>query len=90
MTQPRSRLSANGRAKPPFLVQFGSYLWNLLHGNFGNSLTSGRPVWSMVSATAPVSLWLGPCAMIVTAPVAVPLGMVAGGKTRGSTPALRA
>ena len=62
----------------PFLVQFGSYIWNLLHGNFGNSLTSGRPVWNMVSAAAPVSLWLGLCAMIVTALVAIPLGMVAG------------
>ena len=33
----------------PFLVQFGSYLWNLVHGNFGNSLTSGRSVWAMIS-----------------------------------------
>src|SRR5690606_36503511 len=24
----------------PFLVQFGSYIWNVLHGDFGNSLTS--------------------------------------------------
>lgn len=62
----------------PFLVQFGSYIWNLLHGNFGNSLTSGRSVWKMISAAAPVSLSLGLCAMIVTALVAIPLGMVAG------------
>jgi peptide/nickel transport system permease protein len=62
----------------PFLVQFGSYIWNLLHGNFGNSLTSGRSVWKMISAAAPVSLSLGLCAMIVTAVVAIPLGMIAG------------
>lgn len=62
----------------PFVVQFGSYIWNLLHGNFGNSLTSGRSVWKMISAAAPVSLSLGLCAMIVTALVAIPLGMVAG------------
>lgn len=53
----------------PFLVQFGSYIWNLLLGNFGNSLTSGRSVWKMVSA-APVSLTLGLCAMVLTAVVA--------------------
>ena len=39
----------------PFLVQFFSYIGNLLQGNFGNSLTSGRSVWARVSAAAPVS-----------------------------------
>ena len=62
----------------PFLVQFGTYLWNLLHGNFGNSLFSGRSVWAMISAAAPVSFMLGLMAMITTALVAIPLGMVAG------------
>jgi ABC-type dipeptide/oligopeptide/nickel transport system permease component len=61
----------------PFLVQFGSYFWNMLHGNFGNSLTTGRSVWSMVSAAAPVSLQLAVLAMVLTALVAVPLGMIA-------------
>jgi peptide/nickel transport system permease protein len=62
----------------PFLVQFASYIWNLLHGNFGNSLTSGRSVWAMVSAAAPVSAALGLMTIVVTALIAVPLGMVAG------------
>lgn len=62
----------------PFIVQFASYIWNLLHGNFGNSLSSGRSVWKMISAAAPVSLTLGLCAMLVTAVVAIPLGMIAG------------
>jgi len=61
-----------------FLVQFGSYMLNLVQGNFGNSLTSGRSVWGMVSAAAPVSLMLGLCAIVVTALVAIPLGMIAG------------
>ena len=62
----------------PFLVQFGNYLLNLVQGNFGNSLFSGRSVWAMISAAAPVSFVLGLLAMIVTALVAIPLGMVAG------------
>jgi len=61
----------------PFLVQFGNYIWNLLHGKFGNSLTSGRSVWSMVSAAAPVSFQLALCSIVLTAVVAVPLGMIA-------------
>jgi len=62
----------------PFIVQFGGYIWNLLQGNFGNSLVSGRSVWSMVKAAAPVSFQLGLCAILVTAIVAIPLGMIAG------------
>ena len=62
----------------PFLVQFGNYLLNLVRGNFGNSLFSGRSVWAMISAAAPVSFLLGLMAMVVTALVAIPLGMVAG------------
>ncbi|MBT1157897.1 ABC transporter permease [Aminobacter anthyllidis] len=61
----------------PFLAQFASYIFNLLQGNFGNSLTSGRSVWAMVSAAAPVSFKLGLCAVVLTAIVAVPLGMIA-------------
>jgi ABC-type dipeptide/oligopeptide/nickel transport system permease component len=62
----------------PFLVQFGTYLLNLVQGNFGNSLFSGRSVWAMISAAAPVSLMLGLCSMILTALIAIPLGMIAG------------
>ena len=62
----------------PFLVQFGSYMWNLVQGNFGNSLNSGRSVWAMVSAAAPVSFALGLMAILLTAIVAIPLGMIAG------------
>lgn len=69
----------------PFLLQFGSYIWNLLHGNFGNSLLSGRSVWKMIAAAAPVSMTLGLCALIVTAVVAIPLGMVAGMKQNTRT-----
>lgn len=61
----------------PFIEQFGSYLLNLVQGNFGNSLSSGRSVWALVSAAAPVSMQLGLLAIILTAVIAVPLGMIA-------------
>ena len=32
----------------PFSCNSVSYIWNLLQGNFGNSLTSGRSVWRMI------------------------------------------
>ncbi len=62
----------------PFLQQFANYIFNALRGNFGNSLVSGRSVWSMVAAAAPVSFQLGLLAIALTAIVAIPLGMIAG------------
>jgi len=61
----------------PFLVQFGSYIWNVLHGDFGNSLTSGRAVGRTIAAAAPVSIQLGVLAIILTTIVAIPLGVIA-------------
>lgn len=62
----------------PFIEQFISYVGNALSGNFGNSLISGRPVLSMITAAAPVSIQLGVFAILITAIVAIPLGLVAG------------
>ncbi|WEX75021.1 ABC transporter permease [Sinorhizobium numidicum] len=60
----------------PFFEQFGYYVWNLVQGKFGNSLSSGRSVWAMISAAAPVSFKLALCAIILTALVAIPLGLI--------------
>jgi peptide/nickel transport system permease protein len=61
----------------PFFAQFGDYIWNVLHGNFGNSLTSGRSVARTIAAAAPVSISLGLLAILLTAIVAIPLGVIA-------------
>jgi peptide/nickel transport system permease protein len=61
----------------PFIVQFSSYIWNLLQGNFGNSLTSGRSVGRMISAAMPVSMTLGMMTIVLTALIAIPLGVIA-------------
>jgi peptide/nickel transport system permease protein len=61
----------------PFLQQFGNYIWNLLHGNFGNSLVSGRSVGRSIAAAAPVSLQIGLIAILITAVIAIPLGVIA-------------
>lgn len=61
----------------PFLAQFGSYMLNLLQGDFGNSLTSGRSVWKMIAAAAPVSFQLALLSGLLTVVVAIPLGLIA-------------
>lgn len=69
----------------PFIEQFGSYLWNLLHGDFGNSLVSGRPVAAMIADAAPVSLQLGLLTLVLTALVGVPLGLLSAFRERSAS-----
>ena len=35
----------------PIFQQYGSWLWNALHGNFGNSYNTGRPIVEELSAS---------------------------------------
>lgn len=61
----------------PFFEQFGDYVWRILHFDFGNSLTSGRSVARTIAAAAPVSIQLGLLAIVLTAIIAIPLGVIA-------------
>jgi len=61
----------------PFFVQFGEYCWNLLHGDFGNSLVYKRSVNDMIRVALPVSVQMGLAATVITAIVGIPLGVMA-------------
>jgi peptide/nickel transport system permease protein len=61
----------------PLVVQFGHWLWGVLHFDFGNSLWTGRPVMEELIARLPLSLELAVLATIVSVLLAIPLGMVA-------------
>lgn len=61
----------------PFLVQFGDYLWHILHGDLGRSIITNRPVIDTVKNAAPVSLELGVTATIFLALVGIPFGTLA-------------
>ncbi|MCF7914779.1 MAG: ABC transporter permease [Spirochaetaceae bacterium] len=61
----------------PFLVQFGDYINNILHGNFGNSLVSGRSVNAMIKAALPVTLQIGLSAIFLLSLIGILLGVIA-------------
>lgn len=61
----------------PFLQQYLSYLYNLLHGNLGLSIIQeGRPVWDMLRTGVPVSTELALWALVIQVVVGVPLGIL--------------
>ena len=60
----------------PFYVQFGDYVWNLLQGDFGNSLVHKRSVNDMIKVALPVSVQMGVAATFIVALVGIPLGIL--------------
>lgn len=61
----------------PFFVQFGRYLWNLLHGDFGISWYTGNPVSERLFAAVPYTVTLSLGAMLVALLISIPFGVIA-------------
>ena len=67
----------------PLIVQYFSYLGDLLHGDLGVSFQSQLSVSEMIANRLPATLELGGAALLVTFVVGIPLGLYAGYR-RGS------
>ncbi len=61
----------------PFHQQFGTYMANLLRGEFGYSMVDSAPVWDRIQEALPVSGSLALGALAVMILVGIPLGMLA-------------
>ena len=67
----------------PIVVQYLSYVWGLLHGDFGISLSTKQPVLTEFLARFPATAELSICAMILAIAIGLPAGVLAAVK-RGS------
>jgi len=64
----------------PFLVQFGAWVWHILHGDLGTSIFTSLSVSSMIAQRIEPTLSLMMITLILTILIAVPLGVVAAWK----------
>jgi peptide/nickel transport system permease protein len=62
----------------PLIVQYGNYLWDILRGNFGTTITDHRPVTDIIKVNGAATLELTFFAMIVAIVVGVAIGLLAG------------
>jgi len=74
------RIRANLGLDQPFLVQFGSWVWRLLHFDLGTSIFTNLPVASMIAQRMEPTLSLMMVTLFLTIIVAVPLGVIAAWK----------
>jgi peptide/nickel transport system permease protein len=62
----------------PLYTQYGDYLWNIMRGNFGTTITDNRPLSQIIKQNGAATLELTFFAMIVAIVVGVLVGLVAG------------
>jgi peptide/nickel transport system permease protein len=67
----------------PIIAHFGLYVWDVLHGDFGKSLLTARPVADDIKRVFPATLELASIGVFFGIILGVPLGVVAAVK-RGS------
>jgi ABC-type dipeptide/oligopeptide/nickel transport system permease component len=67
----------------PVIVQFGSYLLNILQGDFGNSLSYRLPALPLILERLPATLQLASVALFISVVVSVPLGLIGGARPGG-------
>lgn len=59
----------------PFLVQYFTWLGNLLHGDMGISYVSNRPVFTTFISKLPATLLLTVVSILLTVIISIPLGI---------------
>ena len=60
----------------PFLVQYGRFIINAVHGDFGTSYSTGNPVAAEIAARLPNTILLSACAMLFAILIGIPLGVI--------------
>ena len=64
----------------PLLVQYGRYMWDLLHGDMGESFVSGQPVKDEIWARFPYTFSLAITSVLLALILAVPIGILSATK----------
>ena len=64
----------------PLLIQYGRFLWDLLHLDLGTSLAHNRPVFDLLMQTLPNTILLSASALVIALLVAIPVGIISAKK----------
>jgi len=62
----------------PLIVQYGKYVWNVLHGDFGVPFQSPtQTVVDLIKQTWPITLRIGALTLLISYPLGIALGLIA-------------
>jgi peptide/nickel transport system permease protein len=68
----------------PLTAQYLTFLWNLAHGDLGQSISMKEPVARLIAARFPATLELAGAGLLVAIVLAFPLGIIAGANPGGA------
>ncbi|MBK1657605.1 ABC transporter permease [Paracraurococcus ruber] len=74
------RIRASLGLDRPYLVRFGSWVWDILHGDMGVSIFTNLPVTTMIQQRIEPTLSLMILTLILAVSIAVPMGVLAAWK----------
>ena len=60
----------------PLLVQYGDWLWNILHGNMGKSYITDADVLDQILKALPYTLKMAGASLLLTLCVSIPVGIL--------------
>lgn len=60
----------------PIIMQYFDWIWDIIHGNFGNSMVDNTPVLQLISQRLPATLELITGSFIVALLIALPTGII--------------
>src|SRR5258708_20712223 len=69
----------------PFYVQFGTWAWNLLHGDLGISIFTNLPVMTLIKQRIDPTVALTIFTLLVTIPITIPPCVIPAGMARTLT-----
>lgn len=78
-----NRVFADLALDQPVYVQFWRYLQDVLSGDFGNALRTGRPVLQDIASVFPATVELATVSILIGAAVGIPLGVYAAARKGG-------
>jgi len=73
----RTALAAYFGLDRPWIVQYGHWVSGMAHGDFGVSVTYGKPVFDVIAGRFPLTLELAVLAMLIALCVGIPAGVFA-------------
>jgi peptide/nickel transport system permease protein len=72
-----ARIRANLGLDQPVYIQFGSWVWRLLHGDLGISIFTNLPVTALIEQRLEPTVALTLSTLLVSVVVAIPMGVLA-------------
>ena len=60
----------------PLLVQYGDWLWNILHGNMGKSYITDADVLDQILKALPYTLKMASASLLLTLCISIPVGIL--------------